>query len=298
MILLIDNGGQTCNQLWIYASSLIHSIDTGERICVLTYDKEIIHFPNLVHSKHFSFPLYSRIMHKCFGIGTYVKIIRRIIRGKHHDFYPFLIWIFRGKVIKPWDNLYDLNHNDYYDKISTTFAFSKDIEEFVDPQILANAKDYDMIVGVHIRRGDYRFWKSGHYFYEMSQYRVICEQIRNLYPQQKIIFFLSTNEIINADEWKGVDYFVINKSSAMKDLYCLSKCDIIIGPPSSFSRWAAFIGKKKLCFILDNNQHNFIFKQVVSYSSFADGSPIWYEDKPSVCIYNNPSVKIDSNDNN
>ena len=299
MILLLDNGGQTCNQLWAYTSALIHSIETGERICVLTYDKEIINFPNLVHSKHFSFPLFSKVMHKCIGIGTYVKIIRRFLKGKHHNLYPFLIWIFRGKVFRPWVNLYDLKPNEHFDTIKTTFTLSKDIEDSVDSQFLDNIKGYGITVGVHIRRGDYRLWQCGHYYLEMNQYCKICEQIKKLFPQQKLKFFLSTNESINAEDWEGIDFFVLNNTSAMKDLYGLTKCDIIIGPPSSFSRWAAFIGKKKLCFIQDKEQHSFNFKQVVTYGYFADGSPIWYnlysEDNPSVGIPNHPIFQTNLN---
>lgn len=301
MILLIDNGGQTCNQLWAYASALIHSIEIGERICVLTYDKEIVNFPNLVLSKHFSFPLYSKVMHKCFGIGTYVKIIRRLLKGKHHNLYPFLVRFFRGKVFKPWDNLYDLNPNEYFDTLRNTFSPSNEIENSVDEQFLEKTNGYDMTVGVHIRRGDYRLWQCGHYFFEMSQYRMFCEQIMKLLPSKKLKFFISTNENITAEDWNGIDYFVLNQSSAIKDLYCLSKCDIIIGPPSSFSRWAAFIGKKKLCFIQDKDQQSFAFKQVVTYGYFADGSPIWYnlysEENPLVGIPNHPSLR-NNNDNN
>ena len=302
MILLLDNGGQTCNQLWIYASALIHSEETGERICVLTYDKEIVNFPNLLHSKHFSFPLFSRVMHKCFGIGTYVKIIRRLLRGKHHNFYPILIWLFQSKVIKPWDSLYDSNPHNYLDLIKTTFTFSNSIEDSVDTEFLERTNGYDMVVGVHIRRGDYRLWQCGHYYLEMSQYRMICEQIMKLYPTKKLKFFISTNECINAGDWVGIDYFVINQSSAMKDLYGLSKCDIIVGPPSSFSKWAAFIGKKKLSFIQDKTQNTFIFKQVASYGYFADGSPIWYnkyyEDNPSFGIPNHPILQNTIHGNN
>lgn len=300
MILLIDNGGQTCNQLWAYASALIRSIETGERICVLAYDKEIVNFPNLLKSKHFSFPVYSSIMHKCLGIGTYVKIIRRVLRGKHHNFYPFLIWLFRGKYIKPWDNLYDLNLQKYMDKLKTTFVFSQDIRDYTDFQFLANTKEYDMTVGVHIRRGDYKYWQCGHYFLEMRQYCWICKNILKMFPNSKLKFFISTNENISTEDWNEIDYFVIDQSSAMKDLYGLSKCDMIIGPPSSFSRWAAFIGEKKLCFVQDKKQNDFIFKQVVTYGYFADGSPIWYnlysEDNPSVGIPNHPNFQNYVND--
>ena len=301
MILLLDNGGQTCNQLWAYASALIHSIETGERICVLTYDKEIVHFPNLVRSKHFSFPLFSRVMHRCFGIGTYIKIIRRLLKGKHHNLYPLLIWIFRGKVFKPWDNLYDLSPKDYFDTLGNIFSPSNEIKNSVDDQFLEKTNGYEMIVGVHIRRGDYRFWQCGHYLFEISQYRTFCEQIIKLYPSKKLKFFISTNENITADDWTGIDYFVLSQSSAMKDLYCLSKCDLIVGPPSSFSRWAAFIGRKKLCFIQEKDQHNFIFKQVVTYGYFADGSPIWYnlysDDKSSSGVPNHPLFQLNKNDN-
>ncbi len=302
MILLIDNGGQTCNQLWAYASAFIHSKNTGERICVLTYDKEIVNFPNLLKSKQFSFPLYSGIMHKCFGIGKYVKIIRRVLRGKHHNFYPFIIWLFRGKTIKPWDNLYDLNPQKYMDELNATFDFSKGIRDDVDSQFLANTRGYDITVGVHIRRGDYKYWQCGHYFMDMSQYCTICKNILKLYPNSNLKFFISTNENISADDWNDIDYFVIDQSSAMKDLYGLSKCDLIVGPPSSFSRWAAFIGNKKLCFIQDKDQQSFFFKQVATYGYFADGSPIWYnlysEDKPLVGIPNHPKLNNNVNDIN
>ena len=302
MILLIDNGGQTCNQLWAYASALIHSIETCQRICVLTYDKEIVNFPHLLKSKYFSFPLYSSILHKCFGIGTYVKLIRRVLRGKNHNCYPFLFRLFRNKVFKPWDHLYDLDTNKYIDELKATFSFSNEIKEYVDSQFLEKTKGYDTIVGVHIRRGDYKYWQCGHYFLEMSQYRMICKNIIKLYPHKKLKFFISTNENINADEWNEIDYFVINQSSAMKDLYGLTKCDMIIGPPSSFSRWAAFIGEKKLSFIQDKNQNEFTFKHVLTYGYFTDGSPIWYnlysEDSPSVGIPNHPIFKNNKHGNN
>ncbi len=32
----------------------------------------------------------------------------------------------------------------------------------------------------------------------------------------------------------------------LEDLYCLAECDYIVGPPSTYSAWAAFYGKKPL----------------------------------------------------
>lgn len=301
MVLLIDNGGQTCNQLWAYAYALLYSIETDERICVLTYDKELVYFPNLLNSNHFVFPLYSEFMHKCLGTDLYIKIIRRLCRGKYHNLYPLLMSLFRGKILKPWDNLYSMKHTACYDYLKSVFEPSKTIVEDVNTQFLLNTNNYDLIVGVHIRRGDYRFWQSGHYFFEMNEYREICNRIKYLYPKNRIKFFISTNEHIDNYDWKDVDYFTITQSTAMKDLYCLSKCDYIVGPPSSFSRWAAYIGRKKMCFILDKDQKTFDFKEVKSYGYFIDDSPIWYniysEKNPNIGIPNHPLFNLINNEN-
>ena len=295
MMLLIDNGGQTCNQLWAYASAYNYGIENGERICILAYDKDIVYFPNLLKSKHFVFPFYSELFHKILGIDTYVKIIRRFLRGKHHNLYPLITWLLGGKCIKPWDDLYALSPQSNCPQIHYIFNPSKNVVEDVDKQFLTEVQRCDIIIGIHIRRGDYRLWQCGHYFFEMKEYHDICARIKDLYPEKRVKFFISTNDSIEPKDWEGLDYFVIENSSAIKDLYCLSKCDYIVGPPSSFSRWAAFIGSKKLCFIHDKNQQQFQFKRVASYGYFEDGSPIWYnlyfEDAPSLGMPNHPKLK-------
>ena len=36
---------------------------------------------------------------------------------------------------------------------------------------------------------------------------------------------------------------------ARSDHYLMSRCDYIVGPPSTFSMWASYIGKAKYCHI-------------------------------------------------
>lgn len=43
-------------------------------------------------------------------------------------------------------------------------------------------------------------------------------------------------------------------NSAAMDLYSLSRCDYIIGPPSSFSRWASLMGHIPIYQIWNKNE--------------------------------------------
>ena len=53
-------------------------------------------------------------------------------------------------------------------------------------------------------------------------------------------------------------------ASAPEDVVTLSECDYIMGPRSTFSRFAAFYGNKPICRILDGTQRIEIggFKQL------------------------------------
>ena len=65
-------------------------------------------------------------------------------------------------------------------------------------------------------------------------------------------------------------------SGATLDLYTLSICDCIIGPFSSYSRWASFIGEVPLCF-LESKSQQFTkdgFSKIIDYFHFENGKEI------------------------
>lgn len=71
---------------------------------------------------------------------------------------------------------------------------------------------------------------------------------------EKILFFISTNEVDL--DWVDSDIPLLNfrGGSPARDLYSLSKCDYIIGPPSTFSRWASLVGHVPIHLIWDKNK--------------------------------------------
>ena len=68
-------------------------------------------------------------------------------------------------------------------------------------------------LGVHIRRGDYAQWRNGQYFFDdaVYAYQQLCPKVAVHHLQ----------------------------GSAPEDLFMLSECDYVIGPPSTFSLVAA-----------------------------------------------------------
>jgi hypothetical protein len=102
----------------------------------------------------------------------------------------------------------------------------------------SKAVDSPRVVGLHIRRGDYEHWREGRFFWPAAVYAGIVERLRAL-PSRPAVLACSDDPAV-LDELGGK--IVRGPGSAVADLCALSLCDAIVGPPSTFSGWAAFQG--------------------------------------------------------
>ncbi|WP_235300151.1 alpha-1,2-fucosyltransferase [Synechococcus sp. GFB01] len=127
------------------------------------------------------------------------------------------------------------------------------IRSTVDRNIHYARQRGSMIVGVHIRRGDYKFFVNGRFFYSHDQYAAIIRNVRNMLEGQSPVFILTSNEPIPEIHYYGLNAIAVN-CSPMEDLYTLSNCDYLIGPPSTFSAWASFYGSVPRYTISDPQQ--------------------------------------------
>jgi hypothetical protein len=113
------------------------------------------------------------------------------------------------------------------------------------------------LIGVHIRRGDYKNWKGGIYCYDDSVYEKYMDSIALQLSQQgndKHMFVLFSNENIKLNHLTNV---LISKESWYIDQHIMSTCDYLIGPPSTFTLWASYVGKAKL-FHINNSSEDII----------------------------------------
>ena len=94
-------------------------------------------------------------------------------------------------------------------------------------------------LGVHIRRGDYAQWKDGIYCYDDETYARYINRFAALHDGEDIHVFLSTNDPDVVEEkyqemCPNVHIHYLRGNSP-QDLFMLSECDYVIGPPSTFS---------------------------------------------------------------
>jgi hypothetical protein len=97
------------------------------------------------------------------------------------------------------------------------------------------------VVGVHVRRTDYERFRGGEFYYSHADYRRIMRLLEPGPDGTGASFFICSDEPIPPELVDGLDV-TLGSGKVLEDLYGLAACDFLIGPPSTFSRWAAFYG--------------------------------------------------------
>lgn len=262
MIIILADTGQLGNKLLLLSNSLATAIKNDDKLITYSFNEYEKYFDiyngNRIINKNIKL-LKNKTIKKCIikllnilycmninKIPLNTKIIKKVSdidTYNNKNKYIIIDWTYRD--IK---NLILLK-NEVNDIISIKDKYKND----VNSKIKRYYKKYDTLIGVHIRRGDYKEWMNGKYYFSFEQYNQILNDIRNLYNDKKILFILVSNEKINSQYFKGVN-IEVNEGSFIEDIYLLSKCDFIVGPLSTFNRWSSFMGNTPLLTIEDINR--------------------------------------------
>jgi hypothetical protein len=276
MKIICDAPGQTCNRLWSYLATIAECIVKKKKMMILFYDYTIEDFPNFHYCPFIYFPLYQKwYLEHGNGWNNFKGLTWKATHNKKLDKIYFFFGFFKG-----WYTRKDTQNIAAAKKeIIHIFTPRKEIIESANELMKQIRKDSDIVIGVHIRRGDYKDWNNGRFFFEFSQYKFFMEEVKSLYKNKKVAFFISSNENFTTDLFKGLLCYRFTGervSSAILDLYTLSLCDKIIGPFSSYSRWASFYGEKPICFLETADQifTEESFSPIVDYFHFANGKEI------------------------
>lgn len=275
MRVICDAPGQTCNRLWSYVASVAQCIAEDKKMIIIFYDWTIEDFPNLLNCSFIFFPLWHKwYLEKGNGWNNYKGLTWKVTHNKKWD------WVFKTLgFTKGWHTRTDTR---YLKKtMSQLKHYFRPKEEIMRKAnyMISNLQDgHDIVIGVHIRRGDYSTWNNGRFFYELEDYYQFMIRIKELYKDKRVSFFISSNEAFTLDIFDNCDCMRFEKepSGAILDLYTLSLCDRIIGPFSSYSRWASFIGERPICFLETKDQQftEDCFSKIVDYFHFENGKEI------------------------
>ena len=122
------------------------------------------------------------------------------------------------------------------------------IETKAKDNVAALRDKVDIVVGVHIRSGDYRDFKGGRYHHEISQYRAWMTQLAVALAPSSVGFLVCSEAELDVNLFSDLTVN-LGPGDPVGDLIGLSHCDRIIGPPSTFGQWAAFYGGIPIWFV-------------------------------------------------
>ena len=275
MRIICDAPGQTCNRLWTYVASVAQCIAERKKMMIIFYDWTIEDFPSLLHAEFIYYPLWQPWFLKLpKGWGWYKHLTWKVTHNKTWE----KIFKFFG-CTKGWQTRTDTRYlAQTLPELKRIFRPKDEIMNKAERLIGEMKQKSDIVVGVHIRRGDYATWNDGRFFYELEEYHQFMLRIKQLYKNKKVSFFISSNEDFSLDIFTDCECRRFGKepSGAILDLYTLSLCDRIIGPFSTYSRWASFIGEVPLCFLETKDQHfsEASFSKITDYFHFENGKEI------------------------
>nr|WP_255496063.1 alpha-1,2-fucosyltransferase [Mucilaginibacter sp. FT3.2] len=139
----------------------------------------------------------------------------------------------QGWVYRDYANL-----KKYLPQVRNLFSPKNEFKSAVKICVELARSTGDIIIGVHIRRGDYIDFNGGKWYYDNSVYKNKMRQVEQLFEGRQCVFIICSQEPLNKDEF--VDFStLIEERPAIVDLYLLAQCDYMFGPPSTFTGWAS-----------------------------------------------------------
>lgn len=275
MRIICDAPGQTCNRLWTYLASIAQCVAERKRMVILFYDWTIEDFPNLLHCPFIHFPLYHKwYLERGNGWNNYKGLTWKATHNRRMD--RIFKWF---GCTKGWQTRHDTRYLEAVKpQLQHIYRPKREITDKAEALIRSMRQQADMVVGVHIRRGDYATWNDGRFFYSLEDYHRFMLRVQECYGDRRVAFFISSNEDFAPGTFGGCrcHRFTGEPSAAVLDLYTLSLCDRIVGPFSTFSRWASFIGEVPLCFLESKEQafSDDSFSVIADYFHFRNGKEI------------------------
>ena len=270
-MIILHAEGQTGNKFFTYLRYLGDSFESGEKIIILSPDVSLQHYPNFTGSKLIKLPFYFKSVSRVIGYQKNIQVLYYLLGNKYITKLLSIFFKIIPNVqfiVAPTGSNKSRNHFKHTTEIKKIFTPSIEIIKSVEAIFDEIHSTHQIICGVHLRFGDYKIFQGGKYYFNQEQYLSKMSEVKEVFPDKKVAFFISSNEKIDLSFFKGCDCFTIPNSNAAKDLYGLSLADNIIGPPSTFSGWASYYGNTPLYFIED-------IKNKIEISSFFQIFDVW-----------------------
>lgn len=260
MIIISNKPGQLANLLFIYSSFLAYGLESGTRILNPAFFNYRSYFKGTAGLLHMNRGLYAlcfiiaRILDKT-GIHKGPIIVVALRNGEqalidNDPRFGKLLCFAQGWLFR-CNTLLVKHRKTLLDFFSPAPALQQRLDDFFSTQL----SSAEFIVAVHIRRGDYKNFQDGRFYYSIDQYERIIGQLSALFEKTKPVFLICSNEVVQfTPEFTQRLNILPGPGHELLDLYAMARCHYIIGPPSTYSMWASFAGNVPLHLLHDPDQ--------------------------------------------
>lgn len=271
MIFLVQRNGQLGNRLAYIKAFLAVAIEYRITIANFTFDEYARYFKGTYSNWAFCYPGTQRGWRFPRIVGRLIRVLLAVmeplVKNDRRIFglsaaeiaddghFKFLdgqlamsaqkrnLVFYQGWPIVPADVM-----SRHADQIREYFSLVDHYANAVRTHLEVARRGCDLLIGIHIRQGDYRHWNSGSFYYASEQYAVLMQHIVQKHAGKKVRFVVCSNV---EQDWDIFEEFsmVRGTGETVEDMYILAGCDEIYGPQSSYSGWAAYYGQKPLYWI-------------------------------------------------
>ena len=277
MVVITEKYGLLGNRLILFAHFIASATEHGFQVCNPSFEEYAEFFQttskdlfcrypsknSIVQSKRIRRPIYRCVQR----IATYLERIKRdsglwtvlklqddnapcdlgdaefLSLAKNRKFVLARGWLFRDEtsLVK------------HYAAIRRFFEPIPELRNNVDAFIDKARRDCDVLIGVHIRHGDYLQFLDGKYFYDTVEYARLMEKMEGLFAGKRVRFLVCSNVPQSKGEFANLSH-IFGTGHPIEDMYAFARCDFLCGPPSTFTGWASFYGNVPLYYVESPSQ--------------------------------------------
>lgn len=272
MLILASKYGRLCNRLFHYAKFVTLAAEYQLSTANIAFDEYVEYFQKTSQDLFFRFPPNESIFptNRTFRNLIY-RFIARVVLAVEKYIDANNITFIRTE----FNNTYELSNKDLIDRsrkglvffygwpkldkklyikhYDVLRSFFEPLDQYVQnvKVIIERARDRaDVLIGVHIRRSDYKYWKNGEYYFEIDVYKKCMRRAEELFPSKRVAFLVCSDEYLDSGKFSMFQSYM-GSGHLIEDLYALAACDYLVGTLSTYSSWASFYGNIPLYVIND-----------------------------------------------
>jgi hypothetical protein len=270
MIVIADKPGQLGNMLLLFSHFIGRAIESGFTVSNPAFEDYAACFPNTTRDLLCRFPLQKspvaagpflrRLVYRASNfavrvlarLGGKLGFFRSITLTDWEAQFPldspeFLNLVRSGRLIfvRGWGFRDADSFRKHADAIRDFFRPHEVNERNIDELISRARQETDVLVGVHIRHGIIHFDNTRKYFYSAKRYAEMMAELVALFPGRRVSFLICSDWPQDPEMFSGFKV-TFGSGDLIEDMYAFSRCDYLIGAPSTFTMWASFYGKVPL----------------------------------------------------